>query len=141
MKLSFHRIILSGIFLLTGFSIYMLWRPEGLVFGKLWDIDSIVSPCCVPPSWVVYSLPDALWYAALLTAQPDWREIRRCKLNSVLTIVSVLLPYIHESGQLIGIFPGNYDNMDMVLYFVTTSIYFLLCISRKKIGLSHSTKQ
>ena len=130
-----NRICISFSFLLLGAIIYMLFRPEVLFLvhfpndfiSKISiDIDASVISTCPFMYFVVFCLPDALWYAALLIFQS---AIYVDNLTSKLVLVfSILFPFIHESMQKIGMLSGTFDWLDIITYLLT--LILLLCTKK-----------
>lgn len=73
---------------------------------------------------LLYCLPDALWYMALLIFQVSFVQYGR--INKLLFRVSVILPFVGEILQLFHYIPGTYDFFDVVVYVITL-LLFILC--------------
>lgn len=129
--MSIYRIITAILFLVIGMCIYLLFRQD-VIFLR-W-VDSDILDCLhvkisdnVSSGWVymlLYCLPDALWYAALLILQIPF--YRGGLLNRMLLYLCIVLPYIMEILQYIGLMPGTFDWFDILTYFITL-IILLLC--------------
>lgn len=127
------RIIFSLILLLAGTSIYILWRPEALL-NNLFEPFSLPKGSIELPEWFLYSLPDALWYGALLTLMPSPfllnADNETPKIIPVMTIISILLPFAHELLQRFHWVPGTFCHIDIISYSVILLIYLILCITK-----------
>lgn len=119
--------------LVTGTVIYLLFRKDIMfmswvgVEGRHVDVSDSVFR-----EWVVYSLPDGLWYMALLLAELEFTQ-RRCALSIVLFAIAVIFPFVLEILQLTNIIPGTFDWLDIATYCLTL-IIFTSC-KRKKLYL------
>ncbi len=69
------------------------------------------------PSWLIYSLPDALWVYALISALFIVWGKDFLKLNFWL-IVSLLIAPLFEFLQYFKIFPGTFDTVDLLFYLM-----------------------
>lgn len=133
------RAIISFLLLLVGASIYATCRQEVLFltsFDTEWlariKIEVDYAECNMLTRWIIFCLPDALWYAALLTIQLalcDGGFVGRSLLG-----LSIALPFAFESMQWLGLMSGTFDWLDVITYLLTLTI-FILC-QRKQFGLS-----
>lgn len=129
------RACISFLLLLAGALIYATCRQEVLflmTFDAEWlakiKIEVDYAECDVLTSWVIFCLPDALWYAALLTIQ-----LVLCDGGAVgksLFGLSVAFPFLFESMQWLGVMLGTFDWLDIVTYLLTL-ITFILCQRRQ----------
>lgn len=127
----FNRVGISFLLLLAGALIYATCRQEVLFlmpFDAEWlakiRIEVDYAECNVITHWIIFCLPDALWYAALLTIQ-----LALCDGGAVgrwLFGLSIAFPFLFESMQWLGAVPGTFDWLDIVTYLLTL-ITFLLC--------------
>lgn len=126
----FGKICISTTLLITGALIYAFLRqnvlfltfiPSDLLAKIKIDID--YSNCTIVTYFIIFCLPDALWYAALLIFQSGLSE-KDIAAKSVF-IASVLLPFIYEMMQKTGQIPGTFDWMDIFTYTLTLLILFL----------------
>ncbi len=132
--------ILSAILMVLGGSIYVLWRPSSLVmFGWFSAIGlgqpvevlrQWVAPFAVHlPSWVYYSLPQALWLlsgcVAIHAIWKDWH------LVSAQTWALIVLAIASggEIGQALHVVPGVYDPTDLVLLVAAFVTYETVAIA------------
>ena len=107
-----------------GASIYLLWRSPALrVFdwvraaglgGLLGSMREAVEGITLPEV-ILYSLPDALWTYALTAAMARiWRG--RVTLQSAPWLgVGLLIGCGGEGLQLLGLLPGTFDVIDLLL--------------------------
>lgn len=102
--------------LVSGLVIYILWRPDGLVFGN--KVRKFVPVCTdyTPPDWIVFSLPDSLWYGALLCLQPSASISQLSLTGRILFVASISSGPLHECLQLIHVLPGTFCSVDLSLY-------------------------
>lgn len=127
----YNRVLISTLLLLLGALIYATCRQE-VLFLKLItpefletiriNIDS--KNCNLFRYFIVYCLSDGLWYFALLTIQ-----IHLCNnstLGKTVLFCSIIAPLILELMQLIGVFSGTFDWLDIATY-LSTFIIFILC--------------
>ena len=70
--------------------------------------------------WIMYCVPDALWYAALLILQLPFLKLGGwCRF---ISIVSILLPFCLELLQYCKIIRGTFDLLDIATYILTLII-------------------
>ena len=129
------RAYISFLLLLAGALIYATCRQEVLFlmpFDAEWlakiRIEVDCAECDALTSWIIFCLPDALWYAALLTIQ-----LELCDggvVGKSLFGLSVAFPFLFESMQWLGVMPGTFDWLDIVTYLLTL-ITFILCQRRQ----------
>lgn len=130
-NLSKYRIITAFALLLVGAVIYVLFRQDA-IFVSWIDADILKRLRIEMPDnyngiftyILLYCLPDALWYAALLVLQKPF--VQYGLLNKILFYICVILPFAMEILQYFGIMPGTFDWFDILTYFITLTI-ILLC--------------
>lgn len=103
--------------------IFTSWLNDILPF-KLPNYNHLISYNNTFISGILYSLPDALWYGALLLVESLLHS--NTILSKLLTIATIALPFILELLQMWFIIPGTFDWIDIILYILTL-IIFLLC--------------
>lgn len=125
------RICISFLLLVLGALIYLVFRQDVLFLQ--WMDAEVLEYIKVPVTHnegnpfsylLLFSLADALWYAALLTIQ-----LALCDGGAVgrwLFGLSIAFPFLFESMQWLGAIPGTFDWLDIVTYLLTL-ITFLLC--------------
>ena len=101
-------------------AIYALYRPRGpavLVSIGDWLCDSgcALRSLSLPP-FVVYSLPDALWLYALLSAMAWVWDRNRGPAGQAWWCVAALAGPIHEALQALGVVAGTFDLWDALAY-------------------------
>lgn len=130
--------ILSAILLiLAGTGIYYFFRSPIRVFS-MFDIAPrgyIVSTATNPwLYWLIYCLPDALWYMSLLLVQNlFWKE--KGWLNRLLIGLAISLPFLLEAGQYFGMLAGTFDRNDIITYCFTLILF--LCLRRTSLLSLH----
>ena len=133
------RFIISFLFLCSGVFLYVLFRPDVLFLLPLEKIIEIIPQLEIKHGFVadamVYNLPDALWYAAILVLQPNPRTM---KWNWVIKL-TVSLPFIHELSQLFGVVPGTFDITDLLFYVVTLTIFIIIWKKEKSLRQDSSS--
>lgn len=118
--------------LVIGFGIYILFRQNVLfiefLFGVKKGILSHLDLSHPLPYFIVYCLPDGLWYLALLHTNNLIGNLQhshndRCKL--IINIMAMSAPFILEIGQAIGFLAGTFDICDVLTYLFILIIYSL----------------
>ncbi|WP_073408820.1 hypothetical protein [Flavobacterium johnsoniae] len=134
--------------LLCGSLIYILFRTSTLrMFGwfdKLGILTTINDIRTISvnysnnlPNLILYTLPDGLWmfsYVSLILFL--WKnEIKNENLFwlFIIPIISI----ISELGQVIGLVPGTFDPSDLLMYFLGTSLPFIIYRKSITINLIH----
>lgn len=121
----------AALCLTAGVLIYYIWRPEGILHGILWKSRTAEA---IPSGWlwdlIIYSLPDGLWYAALLCIQPSADETRHRTFSAILRNVAIALPFIHEASQYAGLMPGTFCIKDIIIYSFILTIYLSICCTK-----------
>lgn len=125
------------ILLFAGGGIYLIYRQDiaGLQFIDNETLEMIKgdpSPLyrSFTGRWVLYTLPDMLWYASLLLLQTTSAPTGS-RLSRLILTISVMLPFIWEGGQSLGIIAGTFDIIDCAGYLLTLIIIF--SCKRKKL--------
>ena len=94
----------TTLLLLIGVGIYFFFRTPIIAFSKL-HIDSGEYIACNTNNplvyFMVFCLPDALWYMSLLLVQTFFIE-EKGWLNRFLVGVAISLPFLLETGQYFG---------------------------------------
>lgn len=129
------ELLAALLLLMVGFMLYLLFRPRTLLLFWLADLSGMAPwvdqwrqamADCHLPSFVVVSLPGALWSAsfvltidALLAGQP-----RRVQLlgASVIPLIGVA----SEMLQAFKLLPGEADWADAVCYAVPLLVYVVI---------------
>lgn len=125
------RVVISSLLLLAGALIYATCRQEVLflmpfspeLLAKI-KIEIDYANCTPITSWIVFCLPDALWYMALLIFQLGLCDGEFS--DKLLFGLSVVLPFILETMQWFGIMSGTFDWLDVLTYLLTLKL-FIVC--------------
>lgn len=131
----FNRASISFLLLLAGTLIYATCRQDAMF---LMSVDSELlakikveidyADCNIFAYMALFSLPDALWYMALLVFQ-----LGLCSEGLLAKIVfgaSIALPFVLEVLQKYGVMPGTFDWLDILIYSLTFTI-FVLCQQKR----------
>lgn len=126
-NVSLRRFMLSLILLLGGTAIYIMFRQDSLflswidndVLNKLYIAlpDSLSIKNNMILYWIMYCLPDALWYSALLILQFPFLKLGGW--HRFISIASILLPFCLEILQYYKIIRGTFDLFDIATYILT----------------------
>ena len=127
----FNRASISFLLLLAGSLIYATCRQEVLflmpispeLLAKI-KIEVDYANCNMFTSWIIFCLPDAFWYMALLTFQ-----LKLCDggfTEKTIFVLSIALPFILEAMQWLGLMPGTFDWLDILTYLLALTL-FTLC--------------
>jgi len=106
-KVSVH-IILP---LIIGTLIYAFFRGIPLInMQPLSDLN--------PPQFIIYNVPDALWFYALLSAVIAIWEYKTSKNFIIWFAIVVLLSLLSEVFQSLKLIPGTFDYKDLIVYVI-----------------------
>lgn len=134
---------LSSIFLLTGISVYLLFRNTDVLLFEWFEnirwLNRIYFPLNTKSnamlSFLVYTVPDGLWFlSGVFLIRSIWlMNIRYSKLYvSIFFIMAVLF----EFSQVFEIIPGTFDVLDLFFLgftaFVESRIYRYFITRRQK---------
>ena len=130
-------IVLGAILLLLiGTGIYFFFRSPIIAFN-IFHIapDKYIAGNTNNPFiyFVVYCLPDALWYMSLLLTQTFFLK-ETGWLNRLLVGIAISLPFLLEISQHFGLISGTFDWLDIITYCLTLILF--LCL-RKIFSLLH----
>jgi hypothetical protein len=116
----------SSIPLVFGGAIYLLWRDTSLLMFR-WLEEIRLSQLILSarnssaiqsirlPEWVLYSLPNALWVLALVSAAGLlWRDTKRTWLT-IAVVNAACLGVGGEVAQGFDLLPGTFSMTDFVL--------------------------
>lgn len=78
--------------------------------------------------WLVFCLPDGLWYMALLILQQQLTQ-RESVLSRICMYAAVALPFLLEGMQAAGWLIGTFDYRDILTYLFTLILF--LCLRKK----------
>ncbi len=123
--------------LVIGSGIYFYCRLPIIAFDKLHVasgkiiIGNTENPLVY---FIVFCLPDALWYMALLLLQ-TWFLTEKGWLNRLLVGIAVSLPFLLEAGQYLGFISGTFDWFDITTYCLTLILF--LCLRKLFLSLHY----
>lgn len=128
------RLVSAGLMIIVGTNIYIISRHD-IIFFK-WIPASIIDAMrssflnSLPrlSDFVVYSLPDGLWYGALLLFQSVFLD--NTHISKSIYWFSIILPFIWEILQIRDHVPGTFDPMDLLVYFFVITIFLIFSYNR-----------
>lgn len=119
---------LTIICLLVGTGIYYFFRTPIIAFAKF-HITQVEMQTINKDNpiiyFLIYCLPDALWYLSLLLVQSLFFE-EKGWLNRILVGTAISLPFLLEIGQYFGLMSGTFDWCDIITYCLTLIIFLCL---------------
>lgn len=119
--------LLSLLLLGLGAVIYIYMRQDIIFVQNLPFEFSTQIPkevCYGSPRYLlIYCLPDALWYAALLLCQ--LALMPNNVVGKVILSTAIISPFVLELGQLVGSASGTFDVLDMLSYLFVLIIFIL----------------
>ncbi len=142
-----NRILTTLIPLIFGGLIYLTYRVETLKMFRWFDnigatdfiiflrTNEILQAISLP-QWVKFSLPDALWIFSFTYFMLTIWKFKITKSSAFWIFLAPTIGLFSEIGQLIGLFPGTFDLIDLVLLIVAMAIPFfqLVIINFKTIN-------
>ena len=72
---------------------------------------------------LIYCLPDALWYAALLFCQ--LALMTNLIVGKVILLIAIISPFVLELGQSVGLVNGTFDVLDIFSYLFVLTFFIL----------------
>lgn len=142
------RLLIAVASLSVGALIYILWRSETLMmfiwFDRLYLANFIGSLragasdlSAALPTWVVFSLPNALWFfSGILAFDIMWGSGSSLAKVAWLSLFSTIAVG-SEVGQAFRLFPGTFDWHDMALMIVGGFAALLFIVSGNRKGRRH----
>lgn len=124
-------LVASIALLIIGAGVYFIFRTPIRIFEMLGitQYQIVVLETQNPFNYfLVYCLPDALWYMSLLLLQTYFLVGKRL-LNRLLIIIAIILPFLLEIFQYFEIISGTFDWYDILTYCLTL-IFYLLCLKK-----------
>lgn len=123
-------LITAAVCMLVGVGIYASAREHILFLEWIGWHGKPCTSTSVWTDWVIYSLPDGLWYLALLlTMDVLRRKASTSKLGRALSTtmmaIAILLPYTLEYAQHLHIIDGTYDRLDILTYCLTLFLFYI----------------
>lgn len=129
--LAVQRYLTGCVLLILGGCIYIFLRPSDL-FGGLPELFPHISAAKkYMPEWILYTMPDALWFTALLSFQKPLMY-QNGKIGPFVTVLACLTAPVHEMFQLLPAIPGTFCPIDMTVYLSITVIYIIICLRMTK---------
>lgn len=133
-KSSIKRLATAGLLVILGTGIYITSRQDIIFFD--WIPDTVLeafdglnltekSPLGY---FVVYCLPDGLWYGALLISQSAF--VGKGLISRGIFLLSIILPFAWELLQIHSYVPGTFDPLDLLAYLLTLLIFTLFSIRK-----------
>lgn len=130
-----NRILTTLIPLIFGGLIYLTYRVETLKMFRWFDnigaTDLIIflrtneiSQAISLPQWVKFSLPDALWIFSFTYFMLTIWKFKISKSSAFWIFLAPTIGLFSEIGQLIGLIPGTFDLVDLVLLIIAMVIPF-----------------
>jgi hypothetical protein len=117
------NIAVAILLLVIGSAIYAVWRSRSLLMFQWFDaagiaplIDRIRAyfQLVQVPSWIRYSLPDALWgCSGVFLFSAIWAG-SRSSLRYFWIFLAPCLALAGELGQLLHVIPGTFDSVDLL---------------------------
>jgi len=114
LKISVH-IILP---LIIGTLIYAFFRGIPLIGMHRWSALN-------PPQFIIYNLPDALWFYALLSSVMFIWEYKTSKNFIRWFVLILLLCLLSELFQQLKLIPGTFDYKDLIVYVIAALLSLL----------------
>lgn len=129
--------IIAILSLIIGAAIYALCRVD-ILFLEIID-DPFKYMKCIPNKsvisyFIVYCLPDMLWYISLLLIQ--YKLGINLRASKIILYIAISLPFILEGLQYLHVIHGTFDWWDMLCYLLTLILF--LCV--KNLFLSSHCK-
>lgn len=136
------RVYLSALSLLTGISIYCLYRSTSLLGHRVlewigWSGGVARLRSMAQEAWpsiydesllhdiILYALPNALWTLSyvLLISYTLRNESRRNRILTAAVIPAIGICF--ELLQLVGIIPGTFDVLDLLAFVIPYFVIFI----------------
>jgi hypothetical protein len=76
-----------------------------------------------PPNWVIYNLPDGLWFYALISTLALIWDDKSSKYFNFWFFSAIILSYLSEFFQALHLIPGTFDWRDLFAYSIAVIIY------------------
>ncbi len=113
------RLVATSLMIILGAIIYIVSRRNIIFFDWLpTSIIEAVRDVGIYPYgmdyFVVFCLPDGLWYGALLLFQHTF--LAKSAISKFLYWISIILPFVWEILQIHKYVPGTFDFMDLLTY-------------------------
>jgi hypothetical protein len=126
--------------LIGGFT-YILFRSDTLIMFRWFDnigLESIIKSIRSSigqsklPSWIIYSLPDALWVFSFTSFMLIiWKD--KFTYQSISWIlIAPTIGLLSEIGQAFHVVPGTFDITDLTLLLLASLLPFITTIKNHK---------
>jgi len=124
-------IYIALLLLVIGGSIYVTCRQDVIFlapfqetrFLEFMKIDIYYQKGNLFTYFLLFCLPDILWYIALLLVQAPFYN--RGTVNKILFYFAALLPFIFEFLQYFKVLLGTFDIADIIFYLLTLFLFEL----------------
>lgn len=123
-----HILTLSIVMLVAGSGIYYICRAPIIAFVQLHITNTEYVTCNIHKPFIyflVYCLPDALWYMSLLLTQTFFLK-ETGWLNRLLVGIAISLPFLLEICQYFNFILGTFDWFDIFTYCLTLILFLCL---------------
>ena len=117
--------------LIIGLFIYFFLRPKEYIYEYWFKLNplknrlGLYSLSDVVPDFIIYNLPNALWFYSMVSFYLLLFKTRIRQLDFFVTMLVVFsLPFLLEFLQYHNIITGTFDHMDNISYIVAG----ILCI-------------
>lgn len=119
--------LLSLLLLILGAIIYIYMRQNIIfVLNLPFEFRTQISKevCYGSPRYLlIYVLPDALWYAALLLCQ--LALMSNSVVGKIILSTAIISPFVLELGQSVGLVNGTFDVLDLLSYLFVLTFFIL----------------
>jgi|TARA_B100001971_G_C17889243_1_gene382118 hypothetical protein len=128
--------------IIIGGFIYILFREKNLLMFSWFismGLDSLINNFRdiviwhnQIPDWITYNLPDGIWIYSLTSLMIIiwYKDSNKSKYFWLL--IGPILGITLELGQLINLFPGTFDNIDLLFYFCGSGLPFFIFNQNKQ---------
>ena len=141
------KIIIGTLPVIFGGLIYLTYRTDDLImfgwFSKIGLSDTIdflrssqYLQNLTIPSWIKFSLPDALWLFSFNYVLMTLWNFNLNRQSAFWLLFAPAIGLFSEIGQLIKLVPGTFDLVDLALMLIATLIPFLLVVNLKSIKIN-----
>jgi len=141
-----RRIIIGTLPVILGGLIYLTYRTDTLLmFGwfKKIELSNLIIflrsnehlQRLAIPNWVKFSLPDALWLFSFIYILLLLWDFNINRQSEFWIFLAPIIGLFSELGQLIGIIPGTFDIVDVLLLVLATLLPFISVNNLKSIKI------
>lgn len=129
-KLVIIRLALASLMIIIGAGLYLAYRQDVIFFNWIPKSyietirNTIINIIPTRRYFIVYCLPDGLWYGALLIFQSAF--LGKTYKSKCVFWISILLPFIWETLQIFPNISDPFDPLDLVTYCLTLLIFTFL---------------